>query len=203
MPLSPFEASFRHQIAKDLARYIKIQSATGVITPRQKIDILFFGFGFHAILVYRFGTWIRNLKTKLLSIPLKCALMIIYSVLRFLVRILYGIDIDQTAHIGEGLYIGHFGAITIRNCCIGKNCSIHQQTTIMGDLLEEEASPTIRIGDSVWIGAHSTIQGQLTIGDGAAIAAGAVVRKTIPPNTLVMGNPAKVLLRSYNTHALL
>lgn len=51
----------------------------------------------------------------------------------------------------------------------------------------------IRIGDCVWLGNRVTIVGNVTIGEGAIIAAGAVVTKDVPPLAIVGGNPAKVL----------
>lgn len=50
-----------------------------------------------------------------------------------------------------------------------------------------------RIGNDVWIGAHCTIRGGLTIGDGAVIASGSVVMRDVPPYAIVGGNPAKVI----------
>jgi acetyltransferase-like isoleucine patch superfamily enzyme len=51
----------------------------------------------------------------------------------------------------------------------------------------------IHIGSDVWIGAHSVILGGVTIGDGAIVAAGAVVRDNIPANMIVGGVPARIL----------
>ncbi|MQR99657.1 CatB-related O-acetyltransferase [Gluconobacter aidae] len=49
------------------------------------------------------------------------------------------------------------------------------------------------IGNDVWIGAHATIMSGVTIGDGAVIAAQALVTKSVPPYAIVGGNPAKVI----------
>lgn len=49
------------------------------------------------------------------------------------------------------------------------------------------------IGNDVWIGSFVEIVGGVTIGDGAAIAAGAVVTKDVPPYAIVGGNPAKII----------
>jgi maltose O-acetyltransferase len=51
----------------------------------------------------------------------------------------------------------------------------------------------VRIGDDVWIGARCIILPGVTIGDGAVLAAGAVVTSDIPANGIVGGVPAKVL----------
>jgi acetyltransferase-like isoleucine patch superfamily enzyme len=51
----------------------------------------------------------------------------------------------------------------------------------------------IVIGRNVWIAAGATIIGGLTIGENSVVAAGSVVTKDIPPNSLVGGNPARVI----------
>ena len=51
----------------------------------------------------------------------------------------------------------------------------------------------VKIGNKVWIGAHATILPGVTIGDGAVVAAGAVVTKDVPSNVVVAGVPAKVI----------
>ncbi|OXI32500.1 transferase [Burkholderia sp. AU16741] len=51
----------------------------------------------------------------------------------------------------------------------------------------------IVIGRNVWIGAGATIIGGVTIGENAVVAAAAVVTRDVPPNTLVGGNPAKII----------
>ncbi|MDE7192107.1 MAG: sugar O-acetyltransferase, partial [Clostridia bacterium] len=51
----------------------------------------------------------------------------------------------------------------------------------------------VKIGNNVWIGAHATILSGVTIGDNAIIAAGAVVTKDVPQNTVVAGVPAKII----------
>lgn len=52
---------------------------------------------------------------------------------------------------------------------------------------------TVLIGNDVWIGARALIMGGVKIGDGAIIAAGAVVTKDVPPYAIVGGVPAKIL----------
>ena len=51
----------------------------------------------------------------------------------------------------------------------------------------------IKIGNDVWIGAGSSILDGVNIGDGAVIAAGAVVNRDVPPYSIVGGVPAKVI----------
>ena len=51
----------------------------------------------------------------------------------------------------------------------------------------------VHIGNDVWVGARSTILSGVTIGDGAVVAAGALVSKDIPPYAIVGGVPAKII----------
>jgi acetyltransferase-like isoleucine patch superfamily enzyme len=59
------------------------------------------------------------------------------------------------------------------------------------------------IGNDVWIRPGATLTGPITIGDGATIAAGAVVSKDVPPRALVAGDPARVAIADYDNSALL
>jgi acetyltransferase-like isoleucine patch superfamily enzyme len=54
------------------------------------------------------------------------------------------------------------------------------------------ANPIV-IEKNVWIGAGATIIGGVTVGENSVVAAGSVVTKDVPPNTLVGGNPARVI----------
>jgi maltose O-acetyltransferase len=51
----------------------------------------------------------------------------------------------------------------------------------------------INIGNDVWISGSSVILPGITIGDNSIVAAGSVVKKDVPANTIVAGNPAKIL----------
>lgn len=67
--------------------------------------------------------------------------------------------------------------------------------TLGGDMRlwkHSEHAPVI-IGENVWVGEHSRIQRGVTIGDNAIIAAGAIVTKDVPANSIVAGIPAKVI----------
>ena len=60
--------------------------------------------------------------------------------------------------------------------------------------LIEYAKP-ITIGNDVWVGGNATILPGVTIGDRCVIGAGSVVTKDVPPDSLAVGNPAKVIRR--------
>lgn len=62
-----------------------------------------------------------------------------------------------------------------------------------GEKMEGDSKGDIVVGDDVWIGYRATIMSGVTIGQGAIIAAGAVVTKDVPPYAIVAGIPAKVV----------
>ncbi len=57
----------------------------------------------------------------------------------------------------------------------------------------KSAEECAQLGNDVWVGSHALINGGVHIGNGACIAAGAVVVKDVPPYAIVGGVPAKVI----------
>jgi serine O-acetyltransferase len=82
--------------------------------------------GLQATAVYRCGQWARQrtLLVRIVADP-------VYVVLNLMVKIIWGIEVSRLARIGRGLYIGHFGGITVSSLAvIGKNCNLSQGTTV-------------------------------------------------------------------------
>ena len=71
--------------------------------------------------------------------------------------------------------------------CSGHSLDPEQRSSGIG------TSKPITFEENVWIGANATVLPGVTIGDGAIVAAGAVVTRDIPENTIVGGVPAKVI----------
>ena len=86
------------------------------------------------------------------------------------------------------------GIVINQGAKIGENCKIFQNVTIgMGKYFEKSKSNTPVIGNNVTIYANSVIIGGVTIGDNAVVGAGSVVLKDVEANTVVAGNPARVI----------
>ena len=101
------------------------------------------------------------------------------------------IELYYTAEIGQGFKINHgVGSVVGARCKIGNNCTIHQNCTI-GD--RNGGRPTI--GDNVTIYAGSMILGNIFIGDNSIIGANSVVTQDCPPDSILVGSPAKVIKR--------
>lgn len=90
--------------------------------------------------------------------------------------------------------------IASKKITIGENVAIASGVVIRDtdshQINNSENTKEIVIGNSVWIGTNAIILKGVHIGDGAVIAAGAVVTKDIPKNSLVAGVPAKVIKRN-------
>lgn len=108
-------------------------------------------------------------------------------------QIKYGFQIYPETQIGEGFYLGHWGSLVINpDTIIGKNCNIAQGVTIgQQNRGKNEGSPVI--GDEVWIGANAVIVGAVTIGSNVLIVPNSYVNFDVPPNSVVLGNPAKII----------
>jgi serine O-acetyltransferase len=92
----------------------------------------------------------------------------------------------------------HFGGIEIANCRLGENCSIAQETRIGSRT--DACGPTV--GDGVWIGAHTKIQGPVSVGDGATIGPGSRVIRAVPKRALVLGNPARIVFPAFDNSGI-
>ena len=105
--------------------------------------------------------------------------------------------------VGDKTYINHDSMIRCRsNISIGNHCSIAYGVLIQDSdyhsILTDDGNTKpqtkpVEIGNHVWIGARAIILKGVVIGDGAIIGAGSVVTKEVPANTLVVGNPAKII----------
>ncbi len=144
--------------------------------------------GFWAVATYRVGHRVSALRGPA-ALPLKAAC----KVLRKVTEILTGIEIAPEATIGPGLYVGHFGGITVTpHAVIGRRCNLSQGVTIGVDGIGERRGAP-RIGDEVYIGPGAKVFGKITIGNGVAIGANAVVGTDVPHGVTVAGVPARVV----------
>ncbi len=109
------------------------------------------------------------------------------------------ITIDDDVHLNSNVMINADlgGSIRIgKHCMIGPNVvlrtSDHAFSDIDALMIEQgHTSGTIVIEDNVWIGSNAVLTGNICIGTGAIVGAGAVVTRDVPPFAIVAGVPAK------------
>ena len=140
--------------------------------------------GVQAVVVYRFGRWLRGQ-----SAPVRAVMSPAYYALNLAVRCVWGIDIPRGCTIGAGLYIGHFGGITLSPAAvIGRNCNLSHDVTIgVAGQGEDGGAPVI--GDDVYIAPGAKVFGPIRIGNNVKIGANAVVHRDVPDNAVVVLDP--------------
>lgn len=110
-------------------------------------------------------------------------------------RELTGIEIHPGAEIGSEFFIDHGSGVVIgETTIIGDNCTIYSGVVLGGtSIKKEKRHPTI--GDNVVIGTGAKVLGPITVSDNVRIGANSVVVNDVPPNSVVVGVPGKIVSR--------
>lgn len=124
--------------------------------------------------------------------------------------------IDYTK-VGRYSCISHDVTVIRGSHPVGKNVSIHpafysehnSSGLFFGKLIDfseykylKNSNYACKIGNDVWIGYRAMIMEGITIGDGAIVAAGAVVTKDVPPYGIVAGVPARIMKYRYSSEII-
>lgn len=164
-------------IKEDLYRYI----GNRCNNVWMQIRYIIFTPGFRYIYFFRHASLASTIFTRFFW--LFCMRMCMYRT---------GIQIPLGTTIGRGFRIVHFGTIVINpNTVIGNNFNIAEGTLIGNSLGRNMGTPVI--GNNVCMNANSIIVGGVKIGDNVLIAPGAFVNFDVPPNSVVIGNPGKII----------
>lgn len=146
-----------------------------------------FNASFRITFWFRIGSYLitkHNFLAKMLSI----LVLLIHKHNQYLT----GIQLFFGTQIGEGLTFGHFSCIVINGgTVIGKNCTIFQGVTI-GSVRGPKGGVPV-IGNNVVIASEAQVIGGIKIGNNVMVGSGAVVVSDIPDNSVVVGNPGKVV----------
>jgi serine O-acetyltransferase len=153
---------------------------------RSTAEILLCYPGLHAVWVHRLShrLWVsgRTLLARALS---------------NVARRLTGVEIHPGAVLGPGLVIDHgMGVVIGETAEVGEDVTIYHGVTLGGTSLEPgKRHPTV--GDRVTIGAGAKILGPIVLGHDSRVGANAVVVKTVPDNSVVVGVPGQVIARAH------
>lgn len=102
-------------------------------------------------------------------------------------------QISPETSIGKGLSLLHWGPMVISHIAvIGDNCTLSQGVTIgLAPRGDKRGAPTL--GDRVWVGPNAVLVGNIRIGSNVLVGPNAFVNFDVPDNSIVIGNPGKVI----------
>jgi serine O-acetyltransferase len=157
---------------------------------RSTLEVLLGYPGLHALWGYRLAHWLWQHNLKLIG-----------RLLSQLIRSITGIEIHPGAQIGRKLFIDHgMGVVIGETAEIGEDVTLYHGVTLGGTSLQKgKRHPTL--GDRVVVGAGAKVLGAITIGADSRIGANAVVVKSVPANSVVVGVPGQNIARSKPHHA--
>lgn len=146
------------------------------------IEVVLTYAGFHALLAYRISHWLKSYNVPFLP-----------RAISQVARWLTGIEIHPSAKIGTGFFIDHgMGVVIGETAEVGDSVTLFQGVTLGGTGKERgKRHPTL--GNHVVVGAGAKILGGIKIGDNVKIGANSVVLKNVPPNSTVIGVPARII----------
>lgn len=116
---------------------------------------------------------------------------------RFLTEWVLQYEIPAATEIGPGIVLDHgYGIVINKNSVIGDRVRIKHGVTI-GCKTNDDGTqgPSPVIGSNVDIGANACIIGDIRVGCNVKVGAGAVVIKDVPNNSIVVGNPGRIIPR--------
>jgi len=141
---------------------------------RTAFEVLLCYPGLHAILVHRVAHWLWRHRLRLAA-----------RFLSQICRLITGIEIHPAARIGAGFFVDHgMGVVIGETTEIGDNVTLYQGVTLGGTGKQTgKRHPTL----------GASVLGAITIGDNSLIGAGSVVLREVPPNSTVVGVPARLV----------
>jgi serine O-acetyltransferase len=108
-------------------------------------------------------------------------------------RFFTGVDIHPGATIGRRFFIDHGAGVVIGETSeIGDDVLMYQGT-VLGGTTSERTKRHPTIGDSVVIGSHGVVLGNITVGEGAKVGSGSVVVEPVPAGATVIGVPGRIV----------
>lgn len=121
------------------------------------------------------------------------------EVYRRYLNVIWGMDIGKGSHISLGARLDRTHPSGIH---IGEDTSVTFEVVILTHDFVNGRHRDVRIGKCCFIGARSIIMPGVTIGDHCIVSAASVVMKDVPSNSLVLGNPARVMESKISTSRL-
>ena len=143
--------------------------------------------GFWAVATHRFGNWRMRLPR-----VIRPPFTLLYRFLFKWVEWTCGITLPYTVRLGRRVRIWHHGGMILHAQSIGDDVHIRQNTTF-GIARRDALHQLPVIGDRCDLGCGVVVLGPVTVGHDSVVGANAVVVKDVPPHSVAVGVPAKVL----------
>lgn len=147
--------------------------------------------GFWIVAIYRLGVWAQSLPSGFLRVPMWA----LYRLVKLLTRS-FNVDLwagSRGARIGAGLCLIHpFNILIGRGVEIGEDCLIFHEVTLGTGPVP--GYPKIGNGVDVYVGAR--VLGGVVIGDHSMIGANCAVMRDVPPRSVVVSAPIRIIPRS-------
>jgi serine O-acetyltransferase len=145
-------------------------------------DVFLYFKGFHALQTYRVANVLWNKGKHVLAHYLQSQMSQIFQ-----------IDIHPNATLGSGIMLDHGTGIVIGETAhVGHNCSILHHVTLGGSG-KKGVDRHPKVGDGVLLGAGASVLGNVILGDGCQVGAGTLVITDLPPHSVAVGVPAKII----------
>jgi serine O-acetyltransferase len=169
--MSSFRRDLRATLEKDPA-------------ARSALEVALLYPGLHAVVAHRVAHWLWSRHRYFIA-----------RAISQLARAITGVEIHPGAQLGPGLFIDHGMGIVIGETAeVGEDVTLYHGVTLGGTSSSRgKRHPTL--GDRVVVGAGAKILGPIEIGADSRVGANAVVVKSVPPNSVVVGVPGQVVSR--------
>jgi len=159
---------------------------------RSRLEVVLCYPGFHALFFHKIANslWKMGLRTT-------------GRFVSHLGRIFTGIEIHPGATIGRRVFIDHgMGVVIGETAEVGDDCVIYQGVTLGAGAAARQGAlsrdtkrhPTL--GRGVIVGSGAEIQGAISVGDNVRVASRSIVLKDVPPDSVVVGVPGRVIYRN-------
>jgi serine O-acetyltransferase len=156
---------------------------------RSRLEIILCYPGFHALFFHKMAhaLWLAKIRTPARFIS-------------HLGRVFTGIEIHPGATIGRRVFIDHgMGVVIGETADVGDDVVIYQGVTLGAGAAARQGAisrdtkrhPTL--GKGVIVGSGAEIQGAIIVGENVRVASGSIVLKDVPPNSVVVGVPGRVI----------
>jgi len=156
---------------------------------RSRLEIILCYPGFHALFFHKIAhaLWQKNIRTPARFIS-------------HIGRVFTGIEIHPGATIGRRVFIDHgMGVVIGETAIVGEDVVIYQGVTLGAGAAARQGAisrdtkrhPTL--GRGVIVGSGAEIQGNIIVGDNVRVASGSIVLKDVPPSSVVVGVPGRVI----------